>query len=80
MNVETMEKIMMCEIILHNMCEEEITADELVNEVDEHSDVIAGGGVNSMWCVMVRLTGQLFLQASVRLLRCVKLSALWWTR
>lgn len=63
--VETMEIIMMCAILLQNMCLEERNADDLVNEVDEHSDFVVGGGVNPMWCELARLIGQTIIPADV---------------
>lgn len=48
---------MKCVISLQNMCVEERTADELFSEVEGESDVVVGGGMNLMWCGLVRLTG-----------------------
>lgn len=56
--VETMEIFMNFVIILHNMCIEESTADELVEEIEGESNVVVGGDINYVWCALVRMTGQ----------------------
>lgn len=55
---------MKCCIILHNMCVEYQTADELEEEV-ANGEVVVGSGINPMCGSLVRLTGQRVIPADV---------------
>lgn len=63
MTVHTMEEVIRCTIILHNMCVEERETFNLPIEEEEATDVLVGGGVPAMWCGLERVHGSNDVQA-----------------
>lgn len=65
MTVESMSKIMMCMIILHNMCVEGRLKLEMEEEEKIYvKDIIVGGGFTPLCAVLVRLSDREVVSAS----------------